>query len=389
MTTASCGRTATLARVRRLLFLLLFSTVALASCGGGEDQDDVEGLLDRAFSGGIESADLKLDAELRLEGSPSLERPVRLQASGPFISNEDKLPSADIEIKLGSDGGGQTVTTGVLLTGDRAFVKFQDVYYEQPRAQVRRANRALRQNRSRDGSLSELGFDPRGWLADAQDEGEADVAGVETRHVSGTLDVESVLRDFNRFVRRSGQAIGGATGQAPPAPLSGAQIRSITNAVEDPSFDVYTGKKDGLVRRVSGRVEFKLPESSRADVGGIEGGAIEFSLELADVNGDQEIEPPAKARPISALIRSLGGQSVLEGLGSGIESGSGDGLGESAPEIEPPSDGDPDQGKGQLPPESTTTPEAEDFREYADCLDEARPEDTEALQRCAELLERP
>ena len=89
-------RSATLPRVRRLLFLLLFATVALASCGGDEDQDDVEGLLDRAFSGGIQSADLELDAELRLEGSPSLERPVRLQASGPFRSNDDMLPSADI-----------------------------------------------------------------------------------------------------------------------------------------------------------------------------------------------------------------------------------------------------------------------------------------------------
>jgi hypothetical protein len=382
-------RSATLRRVRRLLLLTLFATVALASCGGGDDQDDVEGLLDRAFSGGIRSADLKLDAELRLEGSPSLERPVRLQASGPFISNEDRLPSADIEVKLGSDGGGQTVTTGVLLTGDRAFVKFQDVYYEQPRAQVRRANRALRRNRSRDSSLSELGFDPRGWLAAAQDEGEADVAGVKTRHVSGTLDVESMLRDFNRFLRRSGQAVGRATGQAAPQTLSAAQIRSITAAVENPRFDVYTGKEDGLVRRVSGRLDFELPESSRAELGGIRAGAIEFSLELADVNGDQEIEPPAKARPISALTRSLGGQSALEGLGSGIESGSSDELGESTPEIEPPSNGDGSQGQGQLPPESTTTPEAEDFREYAECLDEARPEDTEALQRCAELLERP
>jgi hypothetical protein len=375
--------------VRRLLFLLLFATVALASCGGGDDQDDVEGLLDNAFSGGIESADLDLDAELRLEGSPSLERPVRLQASGPFISNEDKLPSADIEIKIGSDGGGQTITTGVLLTGDRAFVKFQDVYYEQPPAQVRRANRALRRNRSRNSSLSELGFDPRGWLADAQDEGEADVAGVETRHVSGTLDVESVLRDFNRFVRRSGQAVGGATGQGPPARLSAAQIRTITDAVENPPFDVYVGKEDGLIRRVSGRIEFEVPESSRAELGGIETGAVEFSLELADVNGNQEIEAPARARPISVLTRSLGGQSVLEGLGSGIESGSDGAAGESTPEIEPPSNGNRGQGQGQLPPESTTTPEAEDFQRYAECLDEARPEDTEALQRCAELLQTP
>jgi hypothetical protein len=375
--------------VRRLLFLLIFATVALASCGGGDDQDDVEGLLDNAFSGGIESADLDLDAELRLEGSPSLERPVRLQASGPFISNQDKLPSADIEIKIGSDGGGQTITTGVLLTGDRAFVKFQDVYYEQPTAQVRRANRALRRNRSRNSSLSELGFDPRGWLAEAKDEGEADVAGVDTRHVSGTLDVESVLRDFNRFVRRSAQAVGGATGQAPPARLSAAQILTITDAVENPTFDVYVGKEDGLIRRVSGRIEFEVPESSRAEVGGIEAGAVEFSLELADVNGDQEIEAPARARPISVLTRSLGGQSVLEGLGSGIESGSDGGSGESTPEIEPPSNGNGGKRQGQLPPESTTTPEAEDFQRYADCLDEARPEDTEALQRCAELLHSP
>jgi hypothetical protein len=35
----------------------------------------------------------------------------------------------------------------------------------------------------------------------------------------------------------------------------------------------------------------------------------------------------------------------------------------------------------------TDDPEA--FRRYAECLDRARPEDTEELQRCAELLEEP
>ena len=109
------------------------------------------------------------------------------------------------------------------------------------------------------------------------------------------------------------------------------------------------------------------------------------------MNGDQEIEAPAKARPLSALTRSLGGASVLESLGSGIGAGGGsdDSLGESTPEIVPPNNGDGDGGGGQLPPESTTTPEAEDFKEYAECLDDARPEDTEALQRCSELLQRP
>jgi hypothetical protein len=35
------------------------------------------------------------------------------------------------------------------------------------------------------------------------------------------------------------------------------------------------------------------------------------------------------------------------------------------------------------------SPGTEDFQAYADCLDKARPEDTEALQRCAELLQTP
>ena len=41
------------------------------------------------------------------------------------------------------------------------------------------------------------------------------------------------------------------------------------------------------------------------------------------------------------------------------------------------------------PPDAATgdSPEAEAFREYAECLDEARPEDTEALQGCADLLQ--
>ena len=33
-----------------------------------------------------------------------------------------------------------------------------------------------------------------------------------------------------------------------------------------------------------------------------------------------------------------------------------------------------------------TSPEAQAFRDYAECLDKARPEDTEALQKCADLL---
>ena len=139
------------------------------------------------------------------------------------------------------------------------------------------------------------------------------MAGVQTRHLSGTLAVEAVMRNLNRFVRRSGSAIGGATGQSVPEPLTSEDIERATEVVRDPSFDIYVGKKDSIIRRVSARVEFVVPQESGEDLDGVESGTLTFSVEMSDVNGDQEIEAPASARPLSALTRSLGG-GALDGL---------------------------------------------------------------------------
>jgi hypothetical protein len=343
--------------------LLLVVASTLAACGGDEGGDSVEDLLNRAFAEDIRSADLRLEAEVDLKGM--LDEPIRIEAEGPFHGNEDKLPSADIDLRIGTDGGGQTITTGVLTTGDRAFVKFQDVYYEQPSARVREANETIARNQNGDERpLSELGLDPRSWLGEAKEEGDAEVAGVETRHVSGTLDVEDLMRNLNRFVARSSSALGGSAGQPAPPRLTDTDIDQLTEAVEDPTFDVYIGKEDDIIRRVSGRVEFEIPKTSRAGLGGLDGGTIVFSVEFRDVNGDQQIEEPAKTRPLSDLTQSLGGGGVLQGQGD-------------PPAPAPPSDdGVPDGG--------ASDPEA--FRRYSECLDKARPEDTEALQACADLL---
>jgi len=354
--------------VRRPLVALLLAALALASCGGDDDEENVQDVLDKAFSSSIKSADLKVDASIQLKGSPGLDKPVRITAAGPFRTNDRRLPSVDIDLKVGTDGGGQTVTTGFLSTGDRAFVKFQDIYYEQPKSQVAKANRAIAENRDKRGSLRALGLDPRSWLGEAKDEGDEDIAGVKTRHVSGKLDVEAVMRNLNQFVRRSGPALGGATGQTPPKPLSEADIRKVGDVVRDPTFHVYVGQDDNIIRRVAGKIEFDVPEASRQSLGGIESGSIEFEVELAKVNGDQQIEPPANPRPLSALTKSLGGTPGLDGVVGG-------GGGGALPAEPPTADG--------------TSPETQDFKEYADCLDKARPEDTDALQRCAELLQRP
>ena len=115
-----------------------------------------------------------------------------------------------------------------------------------------------------------------------------------------------------------------------------------------------------------------MPEASRASLGGIQSGSIEFKVEFANVNGDQQIEAPAHARPLSSLTRSLGGGAgALPGPRAG-GAGTAATSGTATPSV-------PDN----------ASPGPQDFKDYADCLDKARPEDTEALQRCADLLQRP
>ena len=91
--------------------------------------------------------------------------------------------------------------------------------------------------------------------------------------------------------------------------------------MRDPTFHVYVGEDDDIIRRVAGTIEFEVPEENREELGGIESGELKIELEFADVNGDQEIEAPANARPISALTESLGGTpglgGVVEGEGGG------------------------------------------------------------------------
>ena len=351
--------------------LLAGAALTLASCGGGSDED-VQELLNKAFRADIKSAELDLDARVQVEGSGAIDRPLRIEASGPFRSNEDKLPSVDLELKIGT--GAQAVRTGFVSTGDRAFVEFQDVFYEQSRSEVERANEAIRRNSGERTSLGSLGLDPRSWLKEAEEKGTEDVAGVETTHVSGRLDVASLVRDLNQFVRRSRGAIGGATGQPAPRELSKRDIDRITEVVKDPTFDVYVGKDDDVIRRISGRVELGSPADAGGALGGVEGGSLEFSIEFSDVNGDQRIEAPKKARPISELMDSLGpGFGGLGGRREGL--GGQDGAG-----------GEQDGGAPTAPP-SGAGPTPESFKRYAECLDRAPPEDTDALQRCAELLQ--
>ncbi len=346
-----------------LAALLLALPFVLSACGGAEgDEQDAEALLDRAFSRSIDSADLDIDAQLEVDGLADLEDPIRIRASGPYVKSEKSLPQLDIDLDVSVQGAGQSIQSGILSTGDRVFVKFAGGYYEQPAAQVAQTNRRLaRGDDQGGGSLSELGLDPRKWIIGAEVEGDQEVAGVATEHVTGTLDVKAVVEDLNGLVESSGAA--GA-----PQRLDERAIERLSKTVEDPSFDVYVGKDDDVIRRVSLRVDLTVPEDDRQDVGGITGASIRFSAELDDVGGDQQVQAPRSSRPLSELTSQIGNLSALAG---GILGGGGGGGTATTPD----SGGATGGGGG-----------VEDFERYGDCLEQAAPDDADAISRCRELL---
>jgi hypothetical protein len=352
--------------------LLLALPLGLTACagggaGGGGDRD-ARALLDRAFAEPVPSADVDLDLALDIEGLAGFEDPLRISADGPYVRSPKSLPKLDLDIALEAQGAGQAIRSGVLSTGDRVFLKFAGAFYEQPADQVARANRQLqRDGGDGSGSFSDLGLDARKWVVDARVDGEEEIGGVATEHVTGTLDVEAALTDVNGLVKRSAGALRDAAEAA--RPLGEKEIARLAKSVEDPTFDVYVGKDDDVVRRVSLRIDVEVPRQDRKDVGGVTGASIRLSAQLDDVGGDQQVEPPRSARPLSDLTSQIGSLRALTGGSLGGDGGA-----------------------------ETTTPDApgggadgasaglDDFERYGNCLDAADPNDTAAISSCRALL---
>jgi hypothetical protein len=323
-----------LAPLRRLAAVVLptlLTGVLIAGCGD-DDTQAVSDLLDRAFQTSIGSADLTLDIEVELDGIDELQDPIEVSLTGPYESGGgDKIPSLDWDITVGAQN--QSFTANLTSTGDRAFVGFQGTNYEVSQATVEALNRQLAASRDEDGErdLSDFGVNARDWIVEASEEGDEDVAGAETTHVSGKLDVTKVLEDLNTAVQEAAK-LGGQLGQQAPPALTDEQKDQIEDVVDDPSFDAYVGKDDDRVHRLSADLEFDVPEDARDQAGGLEGGRVSFSIEFANIGSAEPISAPEDARPISELTQQL--ESLIGGAIGAPQTGGGGTAAPSEPQTD-------------------------------------------------------
>jgi hypothetical protein len=352
------------------ILLALLATLALAvgACGGdggggGEEASadtDVDALLSDTFKGNkdVKSGKLALKLDVDAKGA-EVEGPISVSLGGPFQSKGDKqLPTFDIDFAF--EGGGQSIKAGLTSTGEKGFVNFQGTEYvvsDQVFNQFKAGyEQAQKQGKEQNQSLSSLGLDPRAWLTNPKNEGEAKVGDDDTIKITGGVDVNKLLDDVNKALQKT-RELGVQGTEQLPSQLTDAQKKQVADSVKDPKVEIYTGKEDKILRRmvISVSLVDAQNEAGSAD--------IKLDLSISDLNEDQEIDEPSGAKPFDQLLSQLGGLGLggLGGAGGGGSSGgSGSGSGSNNANLE----------------------------KYSQCISDAGS-DVDKARKCADLLTSP
>jgi hypothetical protein len=348
-----------------LLFLIASLALVLAGCGGGgseaDESTDVNDLLTKTFSGEHKVESGRLDLKLRIDAqggqASQLEGPISVTLAGPFqTQGKGKLPKFDMDAAF--EGAGQNLKAGLASTGDKAFVNFQgsdyvvsDEVFRQFRAGYEQAQKQGTEDKGE--SLATLGIDPRRWLTNAKNAGEAKVGDTDTIKITGGVDVGKLLDDVNVALEKA-RGLGVQGSDSLPEKLTDEQKRRAAEAIKGLTVESYTGKEDTTLRRMLINMDVQADQAQS----GATSGTLSLDFSLLELNDEQEIQAPADPKPFDELIGQFGGL----GLGGGAAGG--------------------DTGSGSG---SDAGASAEDLKKYSDCV-EAAGSDTQEAQKCAELL---
>jgi hypothetical protein len=335
------------ARLRRVIPVLLAiiaiaATLGIAACGSGGSGADPRKVVNQTFQGKkrVDSGKLNLSmtANLRATGlaATQVKEPIVIKMSGPFQSRGNtQLPAMDLQ--LSATGSGQDFSAGAVSIGDKGYVTFQGKPYSVPDSVFAKFKRGFEQQQKQDNQsssnldLKALGINPDTWLKNPKNEGDEDVGGATTTHVSSEVDLDALLKDLDSLLRRSDQlGLSKQQLQQVPRGLNSQSRQQIKASIKRAKVDIWTGKDDKTLRRLKLDLAFELPAALQTQAQGVQGGDIKLDLEVADVNKPQDIKAPANPRPWSELQKQFGNSTLGSSLGSSSGGGSSAGGGTSS-----------------------------------------------------------
>jgi hypothetical protein len=274
-----------------ILIAVLLGVFALAGCGGGGGDDaSASELIQQTFGNDVQLKSgrigLGLNADLK-SGSVQASVDARFSEGQP-----GRLPKLDGTLKLDSGTAG-TIQAGAISLGDKGYITVGGQAFEVPAADWKRFTegyvadqKKTDRKRASQPTLSSLGIHPEQWLIDPEKDGESEIAGDKTIHITAGVDVARMIEDVAKVARKSG---------------AGDQISALGTGIKSADVQIDTGADDRRLRQL--QIHMVLNN-----------GSLDLRVTYSDLDQPQTIEAPKDARPLSELTEAL--QQAL-GTGSG------------------------------------------------------------------------
>lgn len=250
----------------------------VAGCGGGSDQATKELRQTAQTLGSITSGTLTL--RMVINPPSGTKGRVGFQLQGPFALRKNALPVADITYTQYAST--RQASARFVSDGKRAYAVANGKRVALPAsavAEIRNATSGLGGN---SGGVGGLRIDT--WLDHPSVSDGGEVGGADTDHVSADLDVVNAANGLLGLLRDLGHAAPSITGS------SADQLRK---AVKSSSIDIWTGKKDNLLRKLDLKAQLGLdvPRELRRAFGETVGAKFEFLLAITNPNKPVHVSP--------------------------------------------------------------------------------------------------
>lgn len=297
----------TLLKTAATLLGVLLLALGLAACGGSS-QPSGSSLVNDTFSSKakIESGQVNMSLALEPTGGSSSQS-LKLSLAGPFQNGPvGKIPRFAFTVNVNI--GAQPIQAGITSTDSKFYVGLGSNWYVAPSSTYKTFEQSFAQAAKQAAGKPErsmlvgLGVEPNKWLVEPSTLGTTAVNGESVYHVTAGVDTAAFLRDVSKLSQSSGSLSAAVPGASAISPSTVSELgKSISSA----HVDLYTGKTDHLLRRLTITATFKATPQTQTLLNGASSAKITLDLGISQLNQPQTISAPSHPRPFSQLLPAI------------------------------------------------------------------------------------